>query len=130
MKRLVFKHTAGKAPFVGIRFEDRSKAETLNSDLIYKYKNLEYYITIEPVGKNITLRLCCDEPLIMRKYSDLEYDSISFQNFVREKTKSHAYFNFGHVIRAYQYDVPAKVKRTFEMFVLKVKDVKIVYDQY
>ena len=128
MRQLVFKHTTGKPPFIGIRFEDISKAETLNADLVQKYKTLEYFITIEPLGNKLQLRLCCDEPLIMRKYDGLEYDGSSFRDFIKDKG-NYKVFNFGHIIRSYAYDVPAKI-RSREMFILKVVDVKIIYDEY
>src|ERR1700739_3329954 len=129
MRRLVFKHTTGKPPFIGIRFEDVSKAETLNVDLIQSYKTLEYFITIEPLGNKVQLRLCSDEPVIMRKYDNLEYDVSSLKDFIKSKA-NHKMFNFGHIIRSYQYDVPAKTRGNSEIFVLKVVDVKIIYNEY
>lgn len=127
MKELVFKLTVGKPPFIGIRFDDVHKGENLNKDLIIDYKDTEFILFLEPIGSTlINLRLCCDEPPIMRKYDRLNYNKYDFEAFFRNKSDKR---NFGHIIKTYDYDVPIKITPNRQMFVLKLKEVKILYEE-
>lgn len=127
MRELTFKLPKGKPPFIGVRFEDVFKGETLNADLVLNYKHSEFILFLEPIGERfINLKLCSEDQPIMRKYDRLEYHKHEFKAFLQFKADK---MNFGHIIKTYSYDLPVKIRSTREMFVLKIKEIKVLYEQ-
>lgn len=123
---LEFKLPFGKPPFIGVRFTEEYQGANANKDLVTKFRNEVYTITLETVGNIINLELSCKGKIDPRRYSKLTYDPEKLTRFLRV---SHGKaINFGHIFSQLSVDAPVRLSKKNEYFVLKVENIEIIHE--
>ncbi len=101
---VVFKHTEGKPPFIGVLFESE-KAALINLEFIHHFKNIELTLKVSVPDALFNIDLMSDNTDLYY-YTGLKYDRGQYDIWRRY---SHHKMNFGH---CYIKDGKLNVART------------------
>lgn len=125
---LILKRPRNKPPFIGILFQDEYEASTLNQSWVNSYNTYLYNITLEPDGKEITLKLSLDGYGLNHRYKNLRHDPEKLYRFLYE-TKAHGKFNFAHLIMVRDKHTVVSTTVNRALFVLGVKKVTLLIEE-
>ncbi len=93
--RLVLKLPSGKPPFIGVEFENASKGERENKDLLLTKRNAVYKLLFEPTCGLLNIRLYSENPPVVRYYKGIDFNPDAFKRWLHT-AELYKKVNFGH----------------------------------
>ena len=125
---LILKQPQDKLPFLGILFESSFDGERVNQSIVNSYKTYLYNLELEPIDDdkmNITIR---EEKMNFKyTYQNVKFDAEKLSKFL-QFNKDATLFNFSHIKQEYDKHIVLKTSVNRALYVLKVKEVKLVSD--
>lgn len=101
--KLVVKLPEGKPPFIGIEFESPWIGEKEGREVFSNSNQRAFDLVIQPLSSTMSIRLVCEDPVIVKFYSGVEFDVERFKLWIHV-SKNQNKINFGHTYSKYSED--------------------------
>ncbi len=125
--KLVLKLPKGKAPFIGIHFDDESEGQKLHAEMVDEHRMKEYEVYIEVMDDHLNLRVACRETVNVYFYNNLFIEAEKLTSWIY-MTKHSTEFTFGHIFTHLDKDTLIKT-RLRNPFFLRINKLTMFFKE-